>query len=355
MVQGASNNTEDLVRLSFFVEIGKAIAKARTLDETLREVMHHIGQIFAPLHWSLLLRDSRTGDLTFTVVIGKNAAKLQGMRLPKGEGVAGWIAEHGQAVIVEDASNDDRFSDRIDRHTGFETKSIIGVPLKTNERVFGVIELINKLDGDPFNPFDLKILTTIADFAAIAIEKAYYLRALKRLATIDPLTGVYNRWEFERIMAREQERSRRYGAVLSCLMVDIDAFKKINDTHGHPAGDAVLQAMAAILEQSTRKVDLVFRYGGDEFVVVMPNTNRKRAEEARRRVLERLERYNQDSPPVPFSASVGLHCMEDAAEGGFLSLLDKDLYREKDKKLLRTIESMERNLEDMLRQEKDAP
>ena len=305
-----------------------------------------------PLNWSILLKDPTTGDLTFTVVVGKNAKKLRGLSLPKGEGIASWIGETGQSLIVEDVAKDHRFSERIDRFTGFETESIIGVPLKTNEKVFGVIELINKLNGELFTPLELKVLTTIADFAAIAIEKAYYVRALRTLADTDTLTGVYNRGAFERLYLKEVETCKRYGTPLSFLMVDVDKFKEINDTHGHPAGDLVLKNLCNVLDGCVRKVDDVFRYGGDEFVILMPNTTKEDAKMARERILQRLEYQNSLGPDVPYTVSIGLHSLEKEEDSEILKLLDTDLYREKDKKFGKNIDNVGENLENALKDER---
>jgi diguanylate cyclase (GGDEF)-like protein len=345
------SDTDELVKLSFFVDMGKAIVRARTIDETLREIMQKIGQIFTPLNWSILLKDPDTEDLTFTLVVGKNAEKLQGLKLPKGEGIAGWIADTGQPLIVEDVTEDTRFSPRVDHFTGFITQSIIGVPLMSGGKVFGVIELINKLNGEKFTPFDLKILTTIADFAAIAIEKSYYLGALKVMAETDSLTGVWNRGAFERQYLREIEMCRRYDQPLAMLMVDIDEFKEINDQHGHPAGDAVLKDLAANLTDCVRKVDRVFRYGGDEFVVLMPNTTKDQALGAKKRIRARLDYRNSLDPAVPYNISIGIHAVESGENEEVLTMLDTDLYRDKDRRLGRDFEKMERHIEDMLKEE----
>ena len=349
---GINGGTDELVKLSFFVDIAKDISQAATIDETLKEIMHHIGEIFSPLNWSILLKNPKTGDLTFAMVVGQNADKLRGLRLPKSEGIAGWIADTGEPVIVEDVSRDSRFSCRVDRFTGFNTQSIIGVPLRSGDKVFGVIELINKLDGEPFTPFELKVLTTIADFAAIAIEKAYYLRALKRMATIDALTGALNRGSFERQYYKEIEMCRRYEIPLSLLMCDVDNFKKINDTRGHQAGDMVLRNLVELLVACVRKVDSVFRYGGDEFVVLLPNTDKDQAAEAKRRIIERLEYQNSLNPDIPYTVSIGLHSVDTDGTEDVLELLDIDLYKEKDKKLTRNLENLEEHIEDMLQEER---
>lgn len=348
----ARGSMDELVKLSFFVDIGRSIAQAKTIEDTLAEVMRHVGDIFTPLDWSLLLKDPQTGDLTFTVVIGKNASKLQGKRLPQGEGIAGWICENAQPVIAEDVASDERFSCRIDQYTQFETKSIIGVPLKVDDRVIGVIELINKINGQAFTPFELKILTTIADFAAIAIERAYFSRALKKMATEDALTGVKNRRTMEQVLAQELSKAKRYGTSLSLLMVDVDAFKTINDTYGHLAGDQVLKKLAQIIVDTVREVDTVCRFGGDEFVVIMPNTSASRAETVRTRIQEAIDYHNSLGGEIQFRCSIGLHSVDSGAQNGLLAMLDSDLYRQKRLIRKQNLHDVEQNLEAMLAEEK---
>ncbi len=322
------HDTQDLVNLSFFVNVGKAIVSAKSIKEILNRVMDHVGTIFAPRNWSLLLVDPRTKELIFQVAVGEVADKLQGLRITSDEGITGWIYNTGQAVVIEDVSKDSRFSDRIDKLTNFTTQSIIGVPLKSGDKVLGIVELINKLNGEPFTSFDLKILSTIADFTAIAIERAFYVRAVERLSRKDHLTNVLNRRSFDYIMQNETERCKRHGSPLSILLIDIDAFKQINDTHGHLVGDEVLKVTAELLKQNIRKIDYAARYGGDEFAVIMPSTGGPEAEQVKNRILSAVENYKRKDIPR-FSVSVGL---QTAGSDGVVDILhktDRELYREK--------------------------
>ncbi len=347
------SGTDDLVKLSYFSGIGKAISLASTLRETLEEVMQQIGNIFAPTYWSLLLKVPSTGDLRFTVVIGSGVEALRGRILPKGTGVAGWIAETGKEVIIEDVSRDSRFNSNMDELTDFTTESIIGVPLTSRSRVFGVIELINKLDGTPFTAFDLTLLKTIADFAAIGIEKAYYVQALKRVASIDPLSGLYNRRAFHRFMEREIERSKRTGASLAVMMIDIDRFKAINDTYGHTAGDEVLKECAELLQQCLRKADLICRYGGDEFIVVMPEISREGAEHARDRILADLKDRNEKAG-IRFDVSIGLHESKGTDMDEIIQFVDKDLYENKTRGVERNIDRVDQHVNEFVTDEESA-
>ncbi len=351
-IDSPTTDTQDLVRLSYFIEMGKEIVKAKSIEETLQKIMERIGEIFSPMHWSVLLKDPETNELTFTLVVGKNASKLQGLKIPAGEGIAGWIVKTGRPLIVEDVSSDDRFSSRVDRFTGFKTESIIGVPLKTDNKVFGVVELVNKLDGNPFTPFDLKLLTAIADFAALSIERAYYLNALRKLADTDPLTGVRNRRAFDRVFAEQILLCEESCQPFSLLMIDIDDFKKINDLHGHFAGDEVLKHLGRILLENVRRTDTVFRFGGDEFIVLMPQTVKQQAAEARKRILEHIDRLNEKGADTKFSASIGLRSMEVKDDRDIPEHLDTDLYQEKQKKIFPDIDDLASNLQEMLRMER---
>lgn len=361
-------NTGELIRLSFFTNMARSIAAANSIKETLRLVMRHITEIFAPRSWSLLMRDAATGDLVFSIVAGgPEAEQIRSMRLARGQGVAGWIAENKQSVIIEDAQNDPRFDPSTDAMTDFVTRSIIGVPLISRGRVFGVIELINKLNGESFSPLDLKVLMTIADFAAIAIEKAYYRRALRSMALVDDLTGMSNRRALSRAMEREEARSKRARTTTALIVIDIDSFKQINDTHGHAAGDEVLRHLAKVISGCVREVDLVCRYGGDEFTVLMPNTPLAEAMEVRDRIriaVERAAKEGQEiaeadpdaegnssglrAPLVAYSISTGVHAAGPDEFHTLFKAADLHLYAEKGRKNPRNIDEIGQHITEFM-------
>lgn len=309
-------------------EMAKDIVQSRTLSETVDRVMHHIGAVFRPANWSLLLRGSSQGTLTFVHVEGSGADKIRGRVLAKGQGVAGWVAEHGRALLVADAQNDPQFHPGIDAVTGFVTRSIIAVPLLTKGQVYGVIELLNKLDESLFSDHDLLVLQTIADFAAIALERAYYLRSVRRLALTDPLTRLHNRRSFEQILDREIEKTRRTKNLFSLLILDVDHFKAINDRHGHGAGDEALRALGGILRETSRKVDCCARLGGDEFAVLLPDTTEGDAPFVVRRIQKALDTYNQQAA-VPLSVSIGARIVDPAQPEEILAQADRAMYEAK--------------------------
>lgn len=340
---------DDLIRLSFFAGMAKAIVSARTLKDTFRAIMDEIGEIFAPQNWSLLLRDPRSGKLRFELAIGTAAENLRGTEIAADQGVAGWIARNALPVIIADASSDPRFDGSVDARTGFKTLSIIGVPLISHGTVFGVIELINREDGGPFTPYQLKILTTIADFAAIAIEKHYYLLALRRVASVDPLTGLFNRRSFNRAIERERNRCVRNGKSFSLLILDVDKFKDINDRYGHAAGDAVLRRLAAVLKAAVRKVDIACRIGGDEFAVILPDTERRGADEVEGRIRDLLAASGADE--IPFGVSIGISENDGRSSLDPLTEADDAMYRDKARRFEETAEDLKMNLKDLYESE----
>lgn len=337
----------DLVKLSFFSEMGKAISSAKTVRHTLEIVMEQVGKIFAPSYWSLLLRNPKTGDLKFSVVVGSGVETLKGRIIPRGEGIVGWIGENGKALIIEDVSRDSRFSPEMDKINGFKTESIIGVPLKNGDKVFGVIELINKMDGKPFTALELKLLSTIADFAAIAIENAYYMKALRKIATIDQLTGLNNRRSFIQYYEKESDRCKRNQHTFSLMMIDLDGFKNINDKYGHKIGDLTLKRVAGILSSNLRAADFPCRYGGDEFAILLPETDRKEAENLKKRLQDQLARDNSREK-IQIGLSIGIHEADGNDFTEMMHQADSEMYLEKNRKAEMTISDMAENLQEVI-------
>ncbi len=285
------------------LELGKPLARAKTIKEVLDIVMYQVGLIFEPLHWSILLKDPKTDDMVFSVVVGTSKDKLQGVKLPKGEGIAGHIMETGESLIIEDVSKDPRFSRRVDKYTGFKTRSIIGTPLKTDDKIFGVIELVNRINEDPFTEKDLKILSAIAEYAGIAIERAYYNQAMTALATKDALTGLKNRWSFEKAVSSKDDVLKRYGTIFSMLIIAVTGLKPEENEADVAFNNTVFKTISQVLGITKRRQDDLFRYGEETFILILPLTYADDADLAKHRLLKAVsEALAADGRP-----SVQLH------------------------------------------------
>ena len=193
-------------------------------------------------------------------------------------------------------------------------------------------------------------MKTIGDFAAIAIERAYYVNALKRVASVDSLTGLYNRRSFQRFLDREIARAKRSGRRFTFMMLDIDQFKQVNDRYGHAAGDQMLLEFSEVLETVLRKADIICRYGGDEFIVIMPEVSLDEAKMAKMRIVGALNERNQSARFV-IETSVGLHESDGVDTEDIVAFVDVNLYDDKSRRLERRVYSVDENIEDLLETE----
>jgi diguanylate cyclase (GGDEF)-like protein len=262
-------------RLSLFHEIGKSLASTLDLQKILQTVMEKISDLLQPDTWSLLMLDEATNELYFEIAIGAGADKLKDVRHKVGEGIAGWVAQNGEPVLVEDVKRDARFTSRIDELTQMDTRSVVCVPIKGKEKILGVIELINCLGRESFRKADIPILKSLADYAAIALENARYIQRIHELTITDDCTALYNARHLNFVLDAEIYRSTRYGYEFSVIFLDLDHFKQVNDTHGHLVGSKLLWMIGDLIKGHLRLIDYAFRYGGDEFVILLPQTSKQ--------------------------------------------------------------------------------
>jgi diguanylate cyclase (GGDEF)-like protein len=220
--------------------------------------------------------DEGREDLYFAIAVGDAADTLKTVRLKLGEGIAGWVARHGEPLIVPDVKNDPRFARRIDEVTQWETNSIICIPLKSKLRVLGVMQLIN-VPMSAFSQSEMFFLQALCDYAAIAIDNARAVERIQELTITDDCTGLYNARHLYKTLDSEVYRSARFNYEFTVLFLDLDHFKFVNDTHGHLAGSKLLAEVGISVKAQLRLIDSAFRYGGDEFVIVLPQTGKEQS------------------------------------------------------------------------------
>jgi GAF domain-containing protein len=168
----------DAETLERLLEISSLLNSTLNLDELLGQIMASATELTGAETSSLLLLDEEADELTIAVATGKPGEAVMSGRVPRGQGIAGWVVEHREPAVVDDAKSDPRFYGGIDQTSGFETRSVLAVPMSTRDRTIGVIEAINKGEGS-FGERDVRVVTALANHAAIAIDNA---RLYARLA-----------------------------------------------------------------------------------------------------------------------------------------------------------------------------
>src|SRR5437867_1073453 len=283
----ATGSGRKVQEITIFHDVAKALTSSLDLDSILQTIMEKMAEYFCPDTWSLLMVDEAKNELYFAIAVGTASEALKNVRLRVGEGIAGHVAKYGEKLIVPDVRADQRFAKRIDQMTQWETQSIICVPLKSKLRVLGVIQLVN-VDMHHFGDQESFFLQSLCDYAAIAIENARSVEKIQELTITDDCTGLYNARHLYKTLEQEVYRSSRFGYEFSVLFIDLDHFKQVNDTHGHLIGSKLLAEIGYLVKAKLRLIDYAFRYGGDEFVVLLPQTSKDAALVVARRLRDAL-------------------------------------------------------------------
>jgi diguanylate cyclase (GGDEF)-like protein len=281
---------------------------------------------------SLMLLDHARGELYFHQVRGGNK-DVAAIRLKVGQGIAGKVAQTGRPMIVNDVRKSRYFYAGADKKTGFQTRQILAVPLKVRRVVIGVLEAINTVSGRGFSEGDLDLFTIFADQAAVSIENT----RLYNMAAYDGLTRVFTRRYFDAWFASEFARVKRYHRPLSLLMIDLDKFKSVNDTMGHPGGDYVLSTTSQVIKSQIRTSDTLARFGGEEFILALPETAPDRAPQVAERIRAAVENYPYvfRDWPLKVTLSIGVSAYRnepDLSASRLLDEADKALYDAKKKR-----------------------
>jgi len=314
------------------VEIGKAITSTLNMEQILKIIMQRISELIIAKNWTLYLLDPETQELCFELVVGLEKEMLAHTRMKLGEGIVGTAALTGEPILVpENAQHDPRFSKRVDDMTGFTTKSLICLPLKVQDSVIGAIEIINPEDPSLFEESSMPVLSFLADYVSIAITNARNHMRIQALAITDDVTGFYNTRFLHDYLGKLLEQDK----VVSLAFLDLDDFKKVVDTYGHPMGSKMLREVAVIIASQLDCDDCLVRYGGDEYVVIMPAQDKESA-------LEKMKTVHQEVSQTHFLQSEGFEIKITASCGiasypqdardirELLQMADGSLYKSKD-------------------------
>lgn len=297
--------------LASLIEIGTMLTSCLDIHAILEIIMKQVERLIKPKAWSLLLVERESGDLVFEIAVSSVAKQLKGVRIERGKGIAGWVAEHGEALMIPDVSKDERY---FEQNVMFTTRSIVCVPMKIRDQTLGVIELINSFEELDFDESDFRLISAIADFAAIALENARNYKLISELVITDDLTGLYNSRQFGNLIENEVKRSVRYNGYFSLIFLDLDHFKGINDTYGHLVGSRMLGEFGKLIGRNIRSSDMAARYGGDEFAIVLPQTGKEQAINLAEKLLDAMKKTEfvaDDKTPITLTASFGVATFPD--------------------------------------------
>lgn len=319
--------------LSYFINVGKALTSTLEFKKVLRVIMGTAQRMVRCRSWSLLLLDEQKEQLYFELAKGISLKSIREVRVKMGDGPVGSVAETGLPLLITDFSNQKQFR-RNEFFPHQKVESALCVPIISKRKVIGVIQMINRIDGTPFDENDLHLLLKLVDQAALAIERSYLYQKMSALATTDDLTHLYNFRYLDQVLEIEIRRCQRYRASVSLIFLDMDHFKLVNDQHGHLMGSQVLIEVAKLLIKSLRDVDIIARYGGDEFVVILPETDVETANRIANRVRNAIRSYaflKKEGLDIHLSASFGIAGFPEHAKNktDLLRLADQAMYKAK--------------------------
>ena len=274
------------------------------------------------------------GHLRVAATHGYPQVLVDHVRLVPGEGVLGRVFESRRPMLVD---NLDALAGLHRRRPRYRTPSFLAVPLLSNGDVLGVVAMADRADGRPFDRSDLTAARALAAPASLALlndRLTNQTRELAHAATVDPLTGLFNRRYFHTRIEEEIERARRYNLELAVLLIDIDNFKSINDELGHLAGDYLLRQVSDVLKRSVRVFDVCTRFGGEEFAILMPGSGAANGLAVAERVRSRVETASRESATLPhhlhITVSLGLAVLgSDPSSQELIARADRALYRAK--------------------------
>ena len=355
---------ELLARIKAHLRVGRELNKSRTEARSRTEMVAILKEVTAMSQpaeiYQVLVRRVATGlriarcsvvlaepgDIEGTVVAAFENPTLRDLRveLSKYPEIVRAL-NGGETVMVSDVDVDPLYqqvrSSWANESPGMRTRSVIAIPFALKGRLAGVFFLRTTADDPPLNQLDLGFAAQVIESAVTVLEKAYELEratigesSLRELADTDPLTGCANRRVLDQRLSEELDRARRYDQVVTVVMIDVDDFKRINDTHGHQVGDRVLKQLAVLLRRELRTMDFLARYGGEEFVVVLPETGSTGARLFADRVLRRIQQceFGDEGSGISVTASAGLATFPDdraADDEALLKLADENMYKAK--------------------------
>ena len=257
-------------QLAFLNNISKTAISSEDAEQMLAEIVAEIQKNFRFDHIGIGILDYVTKDIEIKAEAGATTQAL-GKRIPLGVGILGRVARTGETALVQTIGEGHLQGVLPD------SRAVLCIPISYGETLLGVLNVESQRE-DAFSPQDVLIMNTLADLLATALHNAFVFQKLQQQSSTDGLTGIKTRRFFWEALSSEWKRASRSGRPFSVVLMDLDKFKQVNDTLGHLEGDLVLARVGRLLEQKCRQSNVVARYGGDEFIILMPETGVEQAQ-----------------------------------------------------------------------------
>lgn len=319
----------NLRELEELYAVSRKLAEAKKVGDVL-DIVFAAAARMLPVK-SMAFTSSRGDESVVISYWGEDAEKYRKIRFENGDSLVGWVLENRKYLVYEGGGKRrDVFGQK---HKIEKGRAFMIFPLVSEEELIGTFVLILRSERLPYR-FYIRIMEVIINMTAVSMVGLRLMKRLNRLAVTDPMTGLFNRRRFNRALREQWEQAERYSENLSLLIIDIDFFKKINDTYGHSAGDEVIKEVSNTILKITRKVDIVSRIGGEEFAVLLPRISRESglatAERIRRAVKKGMIRAGSGNISVTVSVGVASYPGDWPSVEELMKGADDALYRAKE-------------------------
>jgi diguanylate cyclase (GGDEF)-like protein len=314
----------------------RGIASTLESQKVYESLLAKFSEVMKAERSSLMILNEESNELALEAALGAGPESSASVHLKLGESVAGSVLASGIPLVVRDADNDSRLPRS--RPGKYKTKSFISYPITLGARKVGVINLTDRTDGVPYENDDLMMLEMMAPHLALIIDRTEWARkaqTFQQMSLTDPLTGLPNRRYLQDRLFEEVERSKRYNTPFSFMIIDVDRFKNCNDVYGHTNADRVLVQTAQMLRGSLRAIDMSARFAGDEFCIVLPETElgdaARIAERLRKAISEAEYTTEQGEPMGQITLSIGISSFSASRQSplSIIETADQALYRAK--------------------------